>query len=163
MWSPGLVASWLVLGTLPTERIPYFAAHWLVQGYDGPSVVTLAGLSGDDPHEVRDVLDAALGDCGVARPPTGTAVMETFTAIARMQADGRAEEGWVLDMVVEVINNIGYSSDVTDLPLGSLCDLTAEWNAGWGRTREELAARVRAACADQLALADSSSASFGTG
>ena len=37
--SPELVAAWLELDTLPTERVPLWAAHWLTAGYDG---VTLA-------------------------------------------------------------------------------------------------------------------------
>jgi hypothetical protein len=152
--SPSLVAAWLVLDTLPTERIPYFAAYWLAQGYDGPHVVVLAGLSGDDPHDVRDVLDDALADCDVTRPSTtAAAAMVAFNAVARMQADGLARERWVVDKVVEVVENNDYSSDVTDLPLGSLWGLADEWDAGWGRTQEELAARVREGCSEQLALA----------
>lgn len=37
-----------------------WAAHWLVAGYDGEHLVSLAGLHGDDPHDVRDALPGAL-------------------------------------------------------------------------------------------------------
>jgi hypothetical protein len=50
------VAAWLILGTVPTERVPLWAAHWIVAGHDGPALAELAGLHGDDPHEVRDLL-----------------------------------------------------------------------------------------------------------
>lgn len=58
--SPTLVAAWLTLDTLATERIPLFAAHWLASGYDRHALAELAGLDGDDPHDVRDVLADAL-------------------------------------------------------------------------------------------------------
>jgi hypothetical protein len=158
--SPRPVAAWLAVDTLPTERIPYFAAHWLVQGYDGPHVIALAGMSGDDPHDVRDVLDDALADCGIPRrSTTAAAAMVDFTGIGRMGADGLAGERWVVDKVVEVIANSDYSSDVTDLPLRSPWGLDDEWGAGWGRTQEQLAARVREACSEQLTIADSGPAS----
>jgi hypothetical protein len=50
-WSP----AWLILGTLPTERVPLWAAHCIAVGYDGQALAELAGLQGDDPHEVRDL------------------------------------------------------------------------------------------------------------
>src|SRR5277367_1711761 len=64
--SPQIVAAWTQLGLLPTEKVPLSAAHWLVAGYDGECLVSLAGLHGDDPHDVRDGLPGALLDCGVA-------------------------------------------------------------------------------------------------
>src|SRR5581483_501198 len=88
--SPMLVAAWLTLGMLPTERIPLWAAHWLADGHDGPALVQLAGLHGDDPHEVRDLLPAALADCGVTTPPSDAAAgMEAFTRLAQLQVEGR--------------------------------------------------------------------------
>ncbi len=33
--SPQIVAAWEQLGLLPTEKVPLWAAHWLVAGYDG--------------------------------------------------------------------------------------------------------------------------------
>ena len=68
MPSPQIVAAWTQLGLLPTEKVPLWAAHWLVAGYDGECLVSLAGLHGDDPHDVRDVLPGALLDCGVTIP-----------------------------------------------------------------------------------------------
>ena len=57
--TPETAAAWTQLGLLPTERVPMWAAHWIVAGYDGESLVQLAGLHGDDPFDVRDALPSA--------------------------------------------------------------------------------------------------------
>jgi hypothetical protein len=71
--SPELVAVWAKLGMIPSERVPLWAAHWLVAGYDGEHVVHLAGLHGDDSREVNDALRDALLDCGVTLPESEAA------------------------------------------------------------------------------------------
>jgi hypothetical protein len=63
----------LILDTLPTERVPLWAAHWLAAGYDGEVLAALAGPHGDDPHAVRDLLVAALAECGITTPLPETA------------------------------------------------------------------------------------------
>jgi hypothetical protein len=132
--SPGLVAAWLILGTLPTERIPLFAAYWLGEGCDGPALAELAGLHGDDPNDVRDLLPEALVECGVSIPTSDeAAAMTAFTA-----------------------DRCGYAPEVLGLPLGSLYGLEDEWGAGWGRSDAELCARVREASGEQLRLAGDS-------
>jgi hypothetical protein len=40
--SPRIVAAWTQLGLLRTEKVPLWAAHWLVAGYDGEHLVALA-------------------------------------------------------------------------------------------------------------------------
>jgi hypothetical protein len=80
--SPELVSAWLTLDTLPTERIPFWAAHCIVAGYDGAALAELAGLSGNDAHDVRDLLDAALIECGVAAPDLHTAGRDRERAAA---------------------------------------------------------------------------------
>ena len=45
---PKLVAAWFVLDTLPTERVPLWASHWIAGGHDGESLRSLAGVSGKD-------------------------------------------------------------------------------------------------------------------
>jgi hypothetical protein len=158
--SPQLVAAWLTLGKLPTERIPLWAAHWIAAGYDGHALAELAGLHGDDPHEVRDLLGPALSDCGVSSPDgpdpseerEHAAAMVAFTAIARLQASGRAGERWVVDKVIEITEPY-FNPSITSLPLERLFVLDDEWEAGWGRTDEQLRAVVRQACAEQLSAA----------
>lgn len=126
--SPQIVAAWTQLGLLPTEKVPLWAAHWLVAGYDGECLVSLAGLHGDDPHDVRDVLPGALLDCGVAMPNSDVAAASvSFTHLAHLHA-----------------------REVIDLPLGRLYYIADEWGAGWGRTDQELAVIVREACDEQL-------------
>ncbi len=109
--SPQLVAAWLILDTLPAERVPLWAAHWLAAGYDGQALAELAGLHGDDPHEVRDLLGPALAECGASTPGGGladagererAAAMVAFTAIARIQVSGLAGERWVVGKVLEI-------------------------------------------------------------
>lgn len=152
--SPTLVAAWLTLDMLPAERIPRWAAFWLVDGYDGPALVELAGLHGDDPGEVRDLLPAALAECRVAVPAAdAAAAMEAFTYLAQLCVDGKAGERWIVDKVAEILSRSGYANEVIALPLGQLADLDDEWGAGWGRTDAELRAVTRQACHDQLRLA----------
>jgi hypothetical protein len=152
--SPTLVAAWLTLDMLPTERIPRWAAFWLADGYDGAAMVELAGLHGDDSREVRDLLPAALADCGVVMPATDVAAaMEAFTNLAQLYVDGKAGERWIVDKVTEILARTGYPNSVIALPLGQLYGLDDEWGTGWGRTEAELLAVTRQACLDQLHLA----------
>jgi hypothetical protein len=149
--SPEIVASWAQLGLLPTEKVPLWAAHWLVAGCDGEHVVHLAGLHGDDPHEVRDALPAALLDCGVELPDSELAAATVvFIQLARMHLEGLAGPQWVGQKVEEVLTRSGYPEGIRALPLGRLYDIADEWDAGWGRANAELARVVRDACEDQL-------------
>ena len=159
--SPRLVAAWLVLGAVPTERVPLWAAHWIV-GHDGPALAELAGLHGDDPHEVHDLLGLALAECGVTTPHAQAAAEEgkraaavvAFTAIAWLQVGGLVSERWVADKVVETVVP-DHDNSIMSLPLGKLYGLDDEWDAGWGRTNDQLRAVVRQACLDQLKAASS--------
>jgi hypothetical protein len=149
--SPELVASCARLGLLPTEKVPLWAAHWLVAGHEGDHVVHLAGLHGDDPHEVRDALPGALLDCGVQLPDSELAAATVaFTQLARMHLEGLAGPQWIGQKVEEALISTGYPQSIIALPLGRLYYIADEWDAGWGRTNGELAQVVRGACEDQL-------------
>lgn len=157
--APKLVAAWLVLDNLPTERIPLWAAHWIANGYDGESLRRLAGLSGKDPHDVRGLLDDALRDCGVEATDISStanakkaAAFEAFTAVAQLHIKGQASERWVVSKVHEIVEP-DFDPEITQLPLGWLFALDDEWSAGWGRTDDQLRAEVRQACRDQIAAA----------
>ena len=52
--TPGLVAAWLVMGTLRAESVPMWAANWLVQGYDGMSLAELAGLGAEAEQRAKN-------------------------------------------------------------------------------------------------------------
>lgn len=155
--SPSLVAAWLVLDTLATERVPLWAAHWLAAGHGGEALAELAGLRGDDPREVRDLLDGPLAECGVTAPDIDAAnhraeraaAMVAFTAIAELQVNGRASERWLVQKVVEIAEP--YFPDwIVSLPLGQLSCLDDEWDADWGRSEEQLREIVNKSCIDQL-------------
>lgn len=144
--SPLLVASWERLGLLPTDRVPLWAAYWIVGGHDGPALVYLAGLHGDDPREVHDALPEALLDCGVEMPDSDVAAANVaFTHAARLHVDGLTGPEWVLNQVGQIVARSGYSVSVIDLPLGGLFGVD-----DWGRTTEEMAEVVRDASAEQL-------------
>jgi hypothetical protein len=113
----------------------------------------VAGLSiTDDPRDIRDILPDALTDCGTAIPDSDSAAAQlAFTHLARLHTDRQAAERWILDKVSEIITRSGYADSVlVGLPLGGLYGLDDEWAAGWGRTEQELKARIREACAAQL-------------
>ncbi|HEY5989046.1 MAG TPA: hypothetical protein VIV12_22105, partial [Streptosporangiaceae bacterium] len=151
--SPRLVSAWVRLDAAPSERVPGWAGHWLANGHDGDALRTLAGLSDkDDPRDIRELLPEALADCGMEIPDSDSAAaLVAFTNFARMHADGRASERWVLTKVCEIAARCGYAPTVTSLPLGKVSVLADEWRAGPGRTERELQAEIRQACAAQLA------------
>jgi hypothetical protein len=150
--SPVLVAAWERLGILPTERVPLWAAHWIVAGHDGEQLICLAGLHGDDPRDVHDALPGALQDCGVQWPESDVAAAAVaFTHLARMHLAGQAGALWVAQKAEEIALASGYSADVLALPLGQVGGIADAWGAGWAGTDEQLAATVAGACEEQLA------------
>jgi hypothetical protein len=149
--SPVLVAAWARLNMLPTEKVPLWAAYWIAAGQDGEHIVHLAGLHGDDPHDVHDALPGALEDCGVPWPDSDAAAATVaFTHLARVYLDGQAVALWIAQKVDEMLARSGYSESVMALPLGKLFCIADEWGAGWGRTKEQHAAVVHEACEEQL-------------
>lgn len=152
--TPALVAAWLALDTLPTELVPMWAADWLAAGLDGAALGRLAGLSGSDPHDVRDLLPEALAEAGAPVPPVTVATATVaYDHAARLCMDGFASERWVTQKVEELYVNSGYDNDLLEPPLGAVYGLDDEWEGGWGRTPDQLATAVRAACAAQLGRA----------
>lgn len=63
-----MAATWLVLGTLRTDEIPWWAAHWLADGADSPALRELAGLNARDTDLVPDLLRTVLADLTVPVP-----------------------------------------------------------------------------------------------
>jgi hypothetical protein len=148
---PRLVAAWLALDTLPTELVPGWAAEWLADGIDGKALETLAGLHGDDPREVRDVLPDALAEAGAPVPAVDCASVEVaYDFIARRCLDGSASEYWVAQKVAELFVNSNYRKEFLEAPLGAVHGIDDERSGGWGRTPEDLAAAVRVACEKQI-------------
>lgn len=93
--APGLVAAWLVLGDVAVERVPWWAAEWLVRGYDGPALREVAGLGRDDSGPVWELLPATLGDTGVRPPATvAEAAAVWFTHLAACVWPGGSRSAW---------------------------------------------------------------------
>jgi hypothetical protein len=149
--TPRSVEAWVVLGVLPAERVPMWAAEWIVQGYGGEALVELAGLSGRDSREVRDLLPAAVAELGVeAGASLEAACKVEYDRIAGLYLAGRASWGWVLGAVVGVVSANDYAGEVLNQPLGELWAVEDELGAPWGRVDVQLAEVVRAACVAQL-------------
>lgn len=145
------MAAWFVLDIVPTERVPWWAAQWLTDGYDGPALRELAGLDGSDPRAVSDLLPAALADMAVTLPSsTLAAVGEAFRRLAEMCVSGRAGERWVAQQVEDVVVRSDFDAEVMGLPLAQLYGTEDAWQGGWGPSIEELRATVRDRCAAQL-------------
>ena len=148
---PEKVAVWAALGLTPIRKLPLWAAHWLVAGYDGENLIHLAGLPGEDSHETYDALPAALDDCGVSIPKSDVAAATVvFTDLARMHLNGQAGPQWIGQKVEEVLCAAGYPADLIALPLGSLYCIADEWDEGWGRPVEQLIALVHDRCEEQV-------------
>ncbi|WP_460649130.1 hypothetical protein [Kribbella endophytica] len=149
--TPRLVAAWVVLGVVPTEQMPMWAAEWIVQGYDGEALAELAGLSGRDPGEVRDLLPAALGEVGAELMPEGQAAMKLeYDHVAELHLGGRVSWAWVVTEVARVADASQADDGPFEQPLGGLRDVECEMGEPWRRTDLELAEVVRAACVAQL-------------
>ncbi|GAA0856022.1 hypothetical protein ACFQVD_30880 [Streptosporangium amethystogenes subsp. fukuiense] len=153
--SPQLVAAWYELEILPTDLVPMWAAHWLVQDMDGERLRILAGLDGRDPHEVRDVLVEALADTDTAIPSRSGAAKTVYGDMARLCLAGDGGERWLVSVIERLVITWNYPDEMLTPPLGALYGLDDEWGEGWGRTEPQLVAVVRAARAEQIALVES--------
>jgi hypothetical protein len=149
--TPELVAAWYVLNRLPLERLPWFAAHWLAEGFDGELLAQLAGEHGDDPWMIKELLPQVLTELHISIPGMNHAADVAFDDLAKRCLEGSITEQAVVDMVSHVLAASDYESSIYDLPLGTLFGLDDEWEGGWGRRKEVLALQVRRACADQIA------------
>jgi hypothetical protein len=150
--SPALVAAWKVLKRLDPARVPTWAAWWIVQGHDGDVVCQLAGLSGQDPYDVHDLLPLALSEMGVLEPSLAQAVQLAFDHEAKVCLAGEVDERTVARFVEDVYIDAGYPTFVLDEPLGEICGVDDEWEGGWGRQEDGLRRAVRTACLAQLSL-----------
>lgn len=134
-----------------------WAAHWLVQGLDGETLRTLAGLDGRDPNEVRDVLVDALVDAETLMPSRSDAGTIVYTDMARCCLAGEVSERWLVSTIEQLVMEEDDSGGMLAAPLGALYGLDDEWGAGWGRTEPQLIVAVRAACVEQVAFIEATS------
>lgn len=131
--------------------MPWWAAEWLVQGFDGEALRALAGLNGDDPRAIHDVLVEALAEAGTTATMSDVeAARITFIDPARQWQANRLTEVGVIRAVDQVLAKVMYCTEVIELPLGQLYGLDDEWDGDWGRPQAELEAIVQHACREQL-------------
>ena len=149
---PLLVAAWFVLDRVALERVPWWAAEWLVQGCDGPNLRVLAGEHGDDIYKICDLLPVAFEEMKVAPPSSATeAAVAALDHVARQCRDGLVSERETTELVTHIFAAANYPIELYDLPLGGLFGLDDEWDSGWGRRSKVLRSEVQRACAAQLA------------
>ncbi len=149
---PEDVAAWYVLDRVPLERVPWWAAEWLTEGYDGELLRELAGEHGDDPHKIKELLVPVLREMGVQLPPDLLkAADRAFDHLARLCLQDQVTERAVSEVVAHVVAAAGFETELYALPLGTIYGMDDEWEGGWGRTDEVLRADVRRACEQQLA------------
>ena len=149
--TPRLVAAWLVMDSLRAEPVPMWAANWLVEGYDGEALAELAGLSGRDTREVRDLLPSALAEAGVARLSSRQAALKVaYDHIATMHLSGRVAWWWAVNQAQSLVIANDNAPEVFEQPLGAFWWIDDEIGEPWGRTEDELAAFVHQTCSEQL-------------
>jgi len=141
-----VVAAWLVLDLLPTERVPWWAAKWLARGMDGDALRALAGLNGRDPYAVRDLLPAVFEETAAAVPSGPlAAATAAFNDVARLYRQGKAGERWVAQKVDEIVAGANYAEGVYELPLGRLFGIDDEIELG-GLSADEVRLLIQEAC-----------------
>ena len=93
----------------------------------GTLFAELAGLSGREPREVRDLLPRALEEAGVCEmTSTQAEVKVTCDHIASLHLRGLASWRWVIDIVRETISEGGYAFEFFDEPPAAVYGLDDE-------------------------------------
>ncbi|MCU1680306.1 MAG: hypothetical protein JWQ81_1045 [Amycolatopsis sp.] len=144
---PRLASAYLTLGHFPTDFAPWWAAHWLVDGYDGPALRELAGLSASEPPQIHDLLPSTFAEMRIAPLTEAAAAELVFNDLARLYLAGLADELQVIGTVEQLVSDSAYSDALLAPPLAELCGFYDEWESGgWGRPQSELATFVRESC-----------------
>jgi hypothetical protein len=147
---PFAVAAEYALGNADIERVPWYAADWLADGYDGPALRELAGLNQTDPQLIRELQPIALGEMGVRIPAPAEAVQVWLTRLARRLLDGEIVERMVIEQASAFVSWNYDVDEIWDTPLADFHVLVDEWDQGWGRGNAAVAAAVRQLCVDQV-------------
>jgi hypothetical protein len=160
---PDQIATLAALGLYPVERLPWWAADLLARGFTGDAVAELAGLDGQDPLAVRDVLPAVWAELGVRTPPDPlTAARRALDTLARQYLAGTISREDLLTWSVRVRIAVRDDASVNDSPFGDLefdtlllDDLLENGTIDQDRYEAELDREVRLACAEHAAGAPS--------
>jgi hypothetical protein len=127
MLSLHLVLARTVVGDLPVEVIPDWAAQAIAEGLDSVSLRELAGMSARDPIEVREVFYSAARELGQEIPTNAQArwTLAIMWAQAIVSGELTPYEGsrliWVdaateLDYPQELMGFVGLASEWEDQP-----------------------------------------------
>ncbi|NUT93366.1 MAG: hypothetical protein HOY78_15230 [Saccharothrix sp.] len=137
---PAMAALLWAADAVAVERLPRWAAEWLVDGFDSDALRTLAGLDASDQTEIRELLPDVFAELSVPVPAAETAVVElSLTRVAELVLDDRAGELWAVQKVEELL-------EFTPVPpVGPLVAARA-----LRPDDPAFAAKVRAACVSQL-------------
>jgi hypothetical protein len=144
------VAAEYVLGSLDTERVPWYAADWLAEGYDGTSLRELAGLDDTEPRRIADLLPAALAEMKVSMPTPGEAADEWFDRVATRLLDRQISEREASQVTSAFVSWNLHIDEIWRTPFTDLHIMVDEWDQPWGRSNAELAAEVRQLCTHHL-------------
>ncbi|MDX6744981.1 hypothetical protein [Actinocorallia sp. A-T 12471] len=132
------------------ERLPWWAAQWLADGFDGTAVRELAGLDASDPHEIHDLIPGAFKDMAIPIPTSLDAAQTVFHNIARRFTTGTLNERDVAREVQQICMLNGHPASFAQLPLGELDTVHDEWEGPYGRPPTELKALIHQKCTEHL-------------
>lgn len=110
--SPSVLAAWLVLGCVPWKHVPMYAAHWVVAGYDSPSLRTLAGEPTHDEAALGRLLHDTLAELAVVQP-------ETVVDAAKVAG---VDAGLFDDFVVASVQDADFAKALISLHAALLID-----------------------------------------
>ncbi|GIJ24625.1 hypothetical protein [Micromonospora lutea] len=147
---PDLVAAEYALGSVDAERVPWYAADWLANGHDGPALRELAGLDGTDTGLIGELLPDALTEVGVAVPSPADAADAWLATLTQRLLAGEVDERAVSEHVSAFVSWHLDLDEIWRSPFTDLHVIVDEWDQGWGRGNQELAAAVRRLCRDHL-------------
>jgi hypothetical protein len=144
--TPQIVAAEYALGNLDVERVPWYAAHWLAEGWDGSLLRELAGLDHTEPRHIGDLLPRVLAEIGVPIPSRGEAADAWLDRLVHRLFHGEVDERTLSEQASAFVSwNLDLDA-IWRTPFTDLHVLVDEWDQGWGRGNQELATMVRQLC-----------------
>ncbi|MBV1856627.1 hypothetical protein [Catellatospora tritici] len=142
--SPYLVAALHANGRLPSERLPWIAAGWLVEGHDGPALRELAGLGAGEHREAGAVLPEALAETGLIPLTEEQAARAFLDHLYTCVLDGTLDEG---DLCWQVSNLRQVADAIRGVwPFDELAALEYEFAICYGSPTDLQEQRVRELC-----------------
>jgi hypothetical protein len=147
---PRDAAAYHALKQLPSHRVPWFAAAWLVEGLDSDSLRQLAGLDGKSWSEVEELFIPAMAELGVDVPVVRRAQTLLLNRLARLCLEGRIGERAVTAIVYDIWITSDYDDLIEREPLGAAVNLDDSWEYSVIYPEFELRTEVQRLCRQQL-------------